>query len=61
VPATSIQSSASRNAVAGGGCVSVLFFGSSIGSSVLVSGNSFLQCQVDVSGGDNVAVGNGAL
>ncbi len=61
VPATSIQSSASRNAVAGGGCVSVLFFGSSIGSSVRVSGNSFLQCQVDVSGGDNVAVGNGAL
>ncbi len=59
VPVNSPQSSLSRNAVAGGGCVSVLFRGNSSGSAVQVSGNSFRQCTVDVSDGRNALVGNG--
>ncbi len=61
VPASAPQYFSSRNAVAGGGCVSVLFFGNASGSSVRISGNTFLQCTVTVSGTyyTGVAVGNG--
>jgi hypothetical protein len=57
IPAQSQQFSASQNAVAGGGCVSVLFSGNSSGSNVKFSGNTFLSCTVTV--GINVYVGNG--
>jgi hypothetical protein len=59
VPVESPQSSLSRNAVVGGGCMSVLFRGNSSGSAVQVSGNSFRQCTVHVSSASNVLVGNG--
>jgi hypothetical protein len=59
VPVESAQSSVYRNAVAGGGCVSVLFRGNSSGSAVQVSGNSFRQCAVHVSSASNALVGNG--
>jgi len=49
------------NAVAGGGCVSVVFAGSTSGCSVLVSDNSFLQCTVTLSNSNGVFVGNGTL
>jgi hypothetical protein len=61
VPVDSPQSSLSRNAVAGGGCVSVLFRGNSSGSTVQVSGNSFRQCTVHISSASNALVGNGNL
>ena len=61
VPVNSPQSSMSRNAVAGGGCVAVLFRGNSSGSVVQVSGNSFLQCTVHVSSASNALVGNGIV
>jgi hypothetical protein len=57
VPTLSQQFNASRNAVAGGGCVSVLFSGNSSGSNVKFSGSTFLSCTVTV--GTNVIVGNG--
>jgi len=57
VPTQSQQFSASRNAVAGGGCVSVLFSGNSSGANVKFSGSTFLSCTVTV--GTNVYVGNG--
>jgi hypothetical protein len=59
VPSNSPQFNASRNAVAGGGCVSVLFAGNASGSNVVVSGSTFLQCAVAVAVGNNVIVGNG--
>lgn len=59
VPTSSPQYRASQNAVAGGGCVSVLFSGNASGSSVNVSGSMFLQCAVAVAVGNNVNVGNG--
>jgi hypothetical protein len=59
VPVESAQSSLSRNAVAGGGCVSVLFRGNSSGSAVQVNGNSFRRCTVHVSSASNALVGNG--
>lgn len=59
VPLASVQQTASRNALAGGGCVSVLFFGNSSGSSVRIVGNTFEHCSVDVLFSDNVVVGNG--
>jgi hypothetical protein len=59
VPPASLQLNASRNAVAGGGCVSVLFYGNASGSSVRFIGNKFEQCTVDVSSADNVDLGNG--
>jgi hypothetical protein len=59
VPVESPQSSLSRNAVVGGGCVSVLFRGNSSGSAVQVSGNSFRQCTVHVSSASNALIGNG--
>jgi hypothetical protein len=49
----------SRNAVAGGGCVSVLFRGNCSASTLRMSGNSFLRCAVDVSRSRNIRVGNG--
>jgi hypothetical protein len=61
VPVDSPQSSLSKNAVAGGGCVSVLFRGNSSGSTVQVSGNSFQQCIIHVSSASNTLVGNGIL
>ena len=57
VPAQSQQFSASQNAVAGGGCVSVLFSGNSSGSNLKFSGSTFLNCTVTI--GNNVNVGNG--
>lgn len=59
VPSTSLQMNASRNAVAGGGCLSVLFYGNSSGFSVRFIDNKFEQCAVDVSNADNVDLGNG--
>jgi hypothetical protein len=59
VPSTSLQSNSSSNAVAGGGCVSVLFSGNTSGSSVIVSSNTFAQCTVTVSAINGVRVGNG--
>jgi hypothetical protein len=61
VPDESAQSNLSKNSVAGGGCVSVLFRGNSSGSSVQVSGNSFRQCTVNISSASNALVGNGNL
>jgi hypothetical protein len=59
VPASSPQNVGSRNAVAGGGCVSVLFRGNSSASTLLISGNSFLRCAVHVS--RSIRVGNGTV
>jgi hypothetical protein len=59
VPAQSLQNTASRNAVAGGGCVSVLFRGNSSASALRFSGNSFARCTVDLSTSRNILVGNG--
>ena len=62
VPTSSLQYNPSvggGNAVAGGGCVSVLFFGNASGSSVHVSQNNFLQCTVDVSFHHDVFFGSG--
>jgi hypothetical protein len=49
------------NAVAGGGCVSVLFSGNASSSSVHVSNTTFIQCEVLVSGNNGVIVGNGTF
>ena len=59
VPVESQQSGASRNAVAGGGCVSILFRGNSSASWMLISNNSFLHCTVDLSSSRGIFVGNG--
>jgi hypothetical protein len=59
VPLESLQQNASRNALAGGGCVSVLFFGSISDTAVRVVGSRFEKCEVAVSRDDNVAAGNG--
>ena len=61
LPMASWQRSSSRNAVAGGGCVSVLFRGNCSAFVLHMSGNSFLRCAVDVSRSKNVVVGNGML
>jgi hypothetical protein len=60
VAAFAIQST-TNNAVAGGGCVSVLFRGNSSASRVYISDNSFLQCTVDVSNSMNIRVANGIV
>jgi len=60
VPIDSGQFQKSRNAVAGGGCVSVLFYGNASGSAVHISDNSFTECAVQVLNTGNVTVGNGA-
>ena len=59
VPIDSGQSQKSRNAVAGGGCVSVLFYGNASGSAVHISDNSFTECAVQVLDTGKVTVGNG--
>ncbi len=61
VPLDAPQRNKSQNAVAGGGCVSVLFMGNSSGAALHFSGNTFLQCTVDVSNSKDVKikVGNG--
>jgi hypothetical protein len=59
MPTTSPQSGLSRNAVAGCGCVSVLFRGNCSAFMLHMSGNSFLRCTVDVSRSRNIVVGNG--
>jgi hypothetical protein len=61
VPSDSPQSVLSSNAVAGGGCVSLLFRGNSSASTLRVINNSFVRCGVDVSGSRNIAVGNGSV
>jgi hypothetical protein len=61
VPADSQQYSRSQNAVAGGGCVSVLFFGNSSGSVLRFSSNTFVECTVDTSESRRVSVGNGTV
>jgi hypothetical protein len=61
VPNDSAQIEFSRNAVAGGGCLSVLFRGNSSASTLYIVGNSFSRCGVDVSRSRNVDVGNGIL
>jgi hypothetical protein len=52
---------AGGNAVAGGGCVSVVFPGNASGCSVSVIDNAFVQCSVSVSGSNGVYVGNGIV
>ena len=59
VPIDSGQYQKSRNAVAGGGGLSVLFNGNASGSSIDISGNNFTECTVDVSSDGTVFVGNG--
>lgn len=59
VPVQSQQYGKSQNAVAGGGCVSVLFRGNSSACTVRISGNTFLHCTVHVSSAKNILVGNG--
>jgi hypothetical protein len=59
VSTTSLQENASRNAVSGGGCVSVLFHGNTSHPVLFVSGNTFQQCVVDLLPTANVIVGNG--
>jgi hypothetical protein len=49
VPTTSLQQNASRNALSGGGCISVVFYGNASGSVVSISGSTFDMCVVDVS------------
>jgi hypothetical protein len=59
VPMASPQSDLSRNAVAGGGCVSVLFRWNCSAFVLHMSGNSFLRCAVHVSRSRKIVVGNG--
>lgn len=59
VPMGSSQIASTSNAVAGGGCLSVLFLGNSSSFSLQISGNMFVRCVVDVSSSKNVVVGNG--
>jgi hypothetical protein len=61
VPVQSQQYGKSQNAVAGGGCVSVLFRGNSSACTVRISGNSFLHCTVHVFSARNIRVGNGIV
>jgi hypothetical protein len=56
VPSSSAQNQ-SKSAVAGGGCLSVMFRGNASGAVVLVTGNMFVQCMVHVS--ESANVGNG--
>ena len=61
VPSASPQASASSNAVAGGGCMSVLFSGNASGCSVRAFQNTFDRCMVSVASSNGVRVGNGAM
>jgi hypothetical protein len=58
VPVDSPQYNASRNAVAGGGCVSIVFSGNSSSSTMHFSDNSFAHCTVDVSSRNRLGFGN---
>jgi hypothetical protein len=59
-PPSSELSRSSSNAVAGGGCLSVLFRGNTSGSAIRISGNTFVGCTVDVSAAVNsIMIGNG--
>ena len=59
VPPSSLQASASSNAVAGGGCVSLVYSGNASGCSVRIDDNTFFQCTVTVPGSNGVKIGNG--
>jgi hypothetical protein len=60
VPIASGQYNQSRNAVAGGGGLSVLYNGNASGASIDISGNNFTECTVDIPKSDiTVYVGNG--
>jgi hypothetical protein len=59
VPIGSPQNGLSRNAVAGGGCVSVLFRGNSSALTLHMNGNSFFRCAALVSSSRNIRLGNG--
>jgi hypothetical protein len=59
VPHASKQHSLFSNAVAGGGCVSLLFSGNASGSTLHATNNTFDACEVHVS--DSVYVGNGTV
>ncbi len=61
VPMGSSQIASTRNAVAGGGCLSVLFLGNFSAFSLHISGNLFERCVVDVSSSRNIVVGNGNI
>ncbi len=61
VPTDSPQIGLSRNAVAGGGCVSLLFRGNSSASTLRIVNSSFLRCEVDVSNSSGIVVGNGSV
>jgi hypothetical protein len=61
VPLDSSQYSVSRNAVAGGGCMSLLFRGNSSSSTLNFNDNTFANCTVDVSNSSNIFVGNGIV
>jgi hypothetical protein len=61
VPSNSPNRGLSRNAVAGGGCVSLLFRGNASTSTLRVINSSFLRCEVDVSSSRNIFVGNGSV
>jgi hypothetical protein len=61
VPVASPQRLLSRNAVAGGGCVSVLFRGNCSAFVLHMSDNLFLRCAVHVSRSRNIVVGNGMI
>jgi hypothetical protein len=59
-PPSSELSRSSSNAVAGGGCLSVLFRGNTSGPGMRISGNTFVGCTVDVSAAVNgIMIGNG--
>lgn len=59
LPIGSPQSETSRNSLAGGGCVSVLFQGNASAVSLQISGNSMSHCAVKVPNLSNILVGNG--
>ena len=61
VPSNSPNRGLSRNAVAGGGCVSLLFRGNSSASTLRIVNSSFLRCEVDVSNSSGIVVGNGSV
>jgi hypothetical protein len=61
LPSLSPQKASSRNAIAGGGCVSILFQGNATGTSIVIHGNTFIRCQVISSEVDKIIIGNGVF
>jgi hypothetical protein len=61
VPIGSPQNGLSRNAMAGGGCVSVLFRGNSSALTLQINGNSFFRCAALVSSSRRIRLGNGII